>query len=804
MKRAATTVLLTATLLAVAFIQGGPAPASAQRQVIFSEDFEDSPGDFTHTGRGDTWQWGTPLTVPPGPPPGGQNLWGTNLSGPYPQGCIQSLLSPAIEVEGRINLTLTVMLYLDLSPGDLFTISFTPDGVNWTVLERIQDGWEGEETWGAVEVPLPDGLYSTIRLNFTLEDLTSPGEGLGAYIDWLRLEGEAIPVPSPEIIFVHYTPLLSPGDLLSVEVKVGLPGAPLPLPYTLHLTLTDHLDRVLEHREIGGNLSGVDVLTAVLTAPSAGGTYSLKLEMASYGGGRARWNGHLSVGERLLLEGFGGEPAEGVYLGGGWRTGPGEEYIYVRGAALCSGEGGVGVENLTVRASLPASTRVTLGIIHSYSLPAGSLGVVTAGGTLLEPRGGYPAILLNPLTGESGEGYGGEEGLRTDLFDLTALSGRAVNITLSLVHNDSCGSYLWSVDCIFISSVGGEGSEEEMYVRSLSYRWLSRGVLELSWNRTNTRDFSAYLLFLDNSSFTDLEGREPYLRIADVERTTVTVEGLSPGETYYVAVVVEDSRGMYPKRAVPLQVRPYREEVNSPPVVIVSYPESVEVGSRIYFDASSSYDPDGDPLTFTWNFGDNTTGEGEKVSHIYRKEGLYTVVLRVSDGRGGVEERRLEVRVTSGNSPVFGSFIENLKRYIPTLLLFIALIALLLLYLLLRRRWRVRRALRTERDVVVGEVKKPSVKKREGGPVVRPREGKVDLVPLLAPPRKEEADEEEPREEEEEEGEEGEEEERVKVRLRCPNCGADFKIEVERSLAIEGGEKYLVCPHCGKGGVMRW
>ncbi len=122
------------------------------------------------------------------------------------------------------------------------------------------------------------------------------------------------------------------------------------------------------------------------------------------------------------------------------------------------------------------------------------------------------------------------------------------------------------------------------------------------------------------------------------------------------------------------------------------------------------------------------------------------------------------------------------------------LLALLLLYLLLRRRMRVRRVLRTENSgVVMGDVKKPSVKRKEGGPKVKLKEERVDLVPLLGPPQ----EEEEPPEEEEEE-------ERVKVRLKCPNCGADFRIEVERSLAIEGGEKYLVCPSCGKGGVMRW
>jgi len=786
--------LMIAAILAIILLPGTPPRAAAQREEVFFRDFEQSDGGFTHTGAGDTWEWGAPRTVPPGPPPRGENVWGTSLSGPYVSGCFQSLLSPEIDVEGHINLTLTMMLWLDIAPGDLFAVSFTPDGVNWTVLKRIGDGWEGEGSWGAVEVPLPEGLYTSIRLNFTLEDISSEQQGLGAYIDWVRLEGEALSIPSPEISSVHYTPLLPPGEVFSLEVTLGLPGSPLPLPYTLKVVLTDHLDREVERREIEGNLSGVDVRTVVLTAPPSDGTFNLKLEMTSYGGGRAAWSGYLSVGEVILLEGFAGEPTQEVHLTGGWMITSQEDYVYGMGAAVCAGEGGDGWENLTVSVTLPSASRVALGIIHFYSLPAGSSGTVTAGGSLLEPRGGYPATLVNPISGESSEGYGGERELRTDLFDLTPFSGEAVEINLSLAHNSTCTEYLWRVDCIFISAVGGEGSGEEMYVRSLSYSWLSRGVLELRWNRTSLKDFSAYLIFLDNVPFTNLEGKEPYLRLVDVERTSVRIEGLSAGETYYVAVVVEDSGGEYPKRVVPLEVRAYHEEENSPPVVIVNYPESVEVGTRVYFDASSSYDPDGDPLTFLWNFGDNTTGEGEKVSHVYRREGLYTVVLRVSDGRGGVEEKRLEIRVTGESSWVFGSFLENLRRYLPTLIFFMVLLALLLLYLLLRRRMRVRRVLRTENSgVVMGDVKKPSVKRKEGGPKVKLKEERVDLVPLLGPPQ----EEEEPPEEEEEE-------ERVKVRLKCPNCGADFRIEVERSLAIEGGEKYLVCPSCGKGGVMRW
>ena len=59
--------------------------------------------------------------------------------------------------------------------------------------------------------------------------------------------------------------------------------------------------------------------------------------------------------------------------------------------------------------------------------------------------------------------------------------------------------------------------------------------------------------------------------------------------------------------------------------------QTIKVNSLAFFDGGSSSDPDGDVLSFEWNFGDGTTGEGIRPNHFYESVGNFTVTLVVSD-----------------------------------------------------------------------------------------------------------------------------------------------------------------------------
>ncbi|HYD48939.1 MAG TPA: PKD domain-containing protein, partial [Terriglobales bacterium] len=56
-------------------------------------------------------------------------------------------------------------------------------------------------------------------------------------------------------------------------------------------------------------------------------------------------------------------------------------------------------------------------------------------------------------------------------------------------------------------------------------------------------------------------------------------------------------------------------------------------GRALPFSAYGSADPDGDALTYTWDFGDGSAAAaGDAVSHGYSTPGLYTLTLTASDG----------------------------------------------------------------------------------------------------------------------------------------------------------------------------
>lgn len=100
---------------------------------------------------------------------------------------------------------------------------------------------------------------------------------------------------------------------------------------------------------------------------------------------------------------------------------------------------------------------------------------------------------------------------------------------------------------------------------------------------------------------------------------------------YEVTLVVTDSAGKTGARAQVV------EALNRIPSARFTFsPFYVGADLPMRFDASDSFDPDGEIVQYIWSFGDGTTGEGMIVEHEYVTPGWKPMVtLTVIDEDGG-------------------------------------------------------------------------------------------------------------------------------------------------------------------------
>ncbi|HUQ83425.1 MAG TPA: PKD domain-containing protein [Gemmatimonadaceae bacterium] len=95
---------------------------------------------------------------------------------------------------------------------------------------------------------------------------------------------------------------------------------------------------------------------------------------------------------------------------------------------------------------------------------------------------------------------------------------------------------------------------------------------------------------------------------------------------------------------------------NADPSASVGGPYTGKEGTAVSLTLGAM-DPDSDPLTYSWDFGDGTVGSGSAppASHNYADNGSYDIMLAVADGRGGVDTARTTATIANV-APVVASF----------------------------------------------------------------------------------------------------------------------------------------------------
>jgi len=88
-------------------------------------------------------------------------------------------------------------------------------------------------------------------------------------------------------------------------------------------------------------------------------------------------------------------------------------------------------------------------------------------------------------------------------------------------------------------------------------------------------------------------------------------------------------------------------------------------GQVITFNASSSYDPDGYIVNYTWNFGDGCkeTTTSPIAHHSYSAAGTYTVTLTVTDNDGLASSTSKQITVLSGTKVTVDSVTTSMGQF---------------------------------------------------------------------------------------------------------------------------------------------
>lgn len=88
-----------------------------------------------------------------------------------------------------------------------------------------------------------------------------------------------------------------------------------------------------------------------------------------------------------------------------------------------------------------------------------------------------------------------------------------------------------------------------------------------------------------------------------------------------------------------------------PVATISSHPSFLNASEIVIFSAVGSYDPDGEIVTYYWDFGDGSASSGPEVSHSYAEQGVYITTLKVTDDRGLHSIDMVETIVLSSITP---------------------------------------------------------------------------------------------------------------------------------------------------------
>lgn len=136
--------------------------------------------------------------------------------------------------------------------------------------------------------------------------------------------------------------------------------------------------------------------------------------------------------------------------------------------------------------------------------------------------------------------------------------------------------------------------------------------------------------------------------------TPAQVESFIFGSCTDLGAVGEDNVFGHGRVNAAAAVAAARDSANNiAPVALVSAtPVSGQAPLAVSFSGSASYDPDGQVVTYAWDFGDGSTATGISVVHTYTVAGTFTARLTVTDNKGAASQASQAITVSPDPSKV--------------------------------------------------------------------------------------------------------------------------------------------------------
>ena len=181
-------------------------------------------------------------------------------------------------------------------------------------------------------------------------------------------------------------------------------------------------------------------------------------------------------------------------------------------------------------------------------------------------------------------------------------------------------------------------------VTGLNESELGQNYIKWAWANPQDPDFLKTMIYLNDQFLTNLSKT-----IAEYNAT-----GLDPDTEYKLGIKTVDETGNI-NQSIAEDYAKTLKTPNQNPIPVFTYnPENPKVNQSILFNASDSYDPDGEIDQYLWDFNNDniTDAVGKTQIHSYSSSGIKQAILKVIDNEGGENQTSREINVLANQVPI--------------------------------------------------------------------------------------------------------------------------------------------------------